>query len=50
MARRWPMQTRFRRLAKDYELLPETLVGLHLVAFAILMLGRMVKLLMGGSA
>ncbi len=31
---------RFRRLARDYERLEETLVGLHLVAFAILMLQR----------
>jgi transposase len=42
--------TRFRRLAKDYERLPETVAGLHLVAFSILMLGRMVKLLLAGSA
>jgi len=32
--------TRFRRLARDYERLPETLVGLHLLAFAVLMLHR----------
>ena len=31
---------RFRRLAKDYERLPETLAGLHFVAFAILTLTR----------
>ena len=42
--------TRFRRLAKDYERLPEIVAGLHLVAFATLMLARMVKLLIGGSA
>lgn len=42
--------TRFRRLAKDYERLPETVAGLHLVAFATLMLGRMLKLLLAGSA
>jgi len=29
---------RFRRLARDYEQLPETLVGLHIVAFVVLML------------
>jgi len=28
---------RFRRLARDYERLPETLIGLHFLAFAILM-------------
>ncbi|MEM5365890.1 IS5/IS1182 family transposase, partial [Paraburkholderia azotifigens] len=28
----------FRRLARDYERLPETLAGLHFVVFAVLML------------
>ena len=32
---------RFRRLARDYERLPETLAGLHFVAFACLMLTRL---------
>ena len=36
--------TRFRRLAKDYERLPETVAGLHFVAFACLMLHRLVTL------
>ncbi|GAB4452709.1 MAG: hypothetical protein OHK0029_04140 [Armatimonadaceae bacterium] len=31
---------RFRRLARDYERLPETLAGLHFVVFAGLMLVR----------
>ena len=31
---------RFRRLAKDYERLPETLIGLHFVAFVCLLLHR----------
>ena len=30
--------TRFRRLVRDYERLPETVRGLHFVAFACLML------------
>ncbi|MEA5173432.1 IS5/IS1182 family transposase, partial [Xanthomonas fragariae] len=30
----------FRRLARDYERLPETLAGLHFVVFTILMLGN----------
>jgi hypothetical protein len=30
--------SRFRRLARDYERLPETVAGLHFVAFVILML------------
>ena len=36
---------RFRRLARDYERLPETLAGLHFVAFAILMLRQAVHLI-----
>ena len=35
---------RFRRLARDYERLPQTLTGLHFLAFAILMLKRFVLL------
>jgi transposase len=37
---------RFRRLARDYEQLAETLKGLHFVAFAILMLKRFVELIL----
>ncbi|MBM3217012.1 transposase, partial [Candidatus Poribacteria bacterium] len=33
---------RFRRLARDYERLAQTLVGLHFLAFAILRLKRFV--------
>jgi transposase len=33
---------RFRRLARDYECLPETLAGLHFVVFATLMLTQAV--------
>lgn len=46
LPRRWVIErsfawaTRFRRLAKDYERLPETVIGLHFVAFACLMLHR----------
>ena len=55
LPRRWVVErdfawlSRFRRLAKDYERLPETVAGLHLVAFATLMLGRMLRLLLTGS-
>ena len=55
LPRRWVVErsfawlSRFRRLAKDYERLPETVAGLHLVAFSILMLARFVKLLLAGS-
>ncbi len=44
LPRRWVVErsfgwlNRFRRLARDYERLPETLVGLHFVVFAMLML------------
>ena len=50
LPRRWVVErsfawlARFRRLARDYERLPETLVGWHFVAFAILMLKRVVQL------
>jgi transposase len=46
LPRRWVAERSFawmarcRRLARDYERLPETLAGLHLVAFVILMLRR----------
>jgi transposase len=36
--------SRFRRLARDYERLPETLAGLHFLAFAMLMLKRFIEL------
>jgi transposase len=37
---------RFRRLARDDERLSATLAGLHLLAFAILMLTRLVTFIM----
>jgi transposase len=51
LPRRWVVErsfawaTRFRRLARDYERLPETLAGLHFLAFAILMLHRFVDVM-----
>jgi transposase len=48
LPRRWVVErsfgwmARFRRLARDYERLPETLVGLHFLAFAMLMLKRFI--------
>jgi transposase len=51
LPKRWVVErsfawaARFRRLARDYERLPETLVGLHFVAFAMLMSLRLVHLL-----
>jgi transposase len=52
LPRRWVVErsfswmARFRRLARDYERLPETLAGLHFLAFAILMLARFVNLVL----
>lgn len=40
---------RFRRLARDYERLPETLAGLHFLAFAILLLRRFVTLALSSA-
>jgi len=46
LPRRWVVErsygwmARFRRLARDYERLEETLKGLHYVAFSILTLQR----------
>ncbi len=51
LPRRWVVErsfawmARFRRLARDYERLPQTLAGLHFVAFACLMLSRFVQTL-----
>lgn len=48
LPRRWVVErsfgwiARFRRLARDYERLPDTLKGLHFLAFAILMADRFV--------
>jgi transposase len=52
LPRRWVVErdfawaTRFRRLARDYERLPEVLAGLHFVAFACLMLHRLIPVLL----
>jgi transposase len=51
LPRRWVVERSFawlarcRRLAKDYERLPATVVGLHFVAFACLLLHRAIPLL-----
>jgi transposase len=55
LPRRWVAErsfawkTRIRRLAKDYERLPETVRGLHFVAFTCLIVHQLVSLLFGGS-
>jgi transposase len=49
LPRRWVVErsfawlARFRRLARDYERLASTLKGMHLAAFATVMLARLVK-------
>ena len=51
LPRRWVVErsfawtTKFRRLVRDYERLPETLAGLHVVAFICIMLARAIPLL-----
>ena len=51
LPRRWAVErsfgwiARFRRLARDYERLSQTLAGLHFVVFAILMLVKAAPLL-----
>ena len=51
LPRRWVVErsqgwmARFRRLARDYERLPDTLAGLHFLAFVCLMLHRLVVIL-----
>jgi transposase len=52
LPRRWVVErsfgwlARFRRLARDYERLPETLAGLHMLAFSMLMLHRVVDIVL----
>lgn len=55
LPRRWVVErsfawaARFRRLARDYERLPQTLAGLHYLVFAMLMLKRFVDLMAHSS-
>jgi transposase len=55
LPRRWVVErslgwtTRYRRLVRDYERLETTLAGLHFVAFACLMLARVVPALLASS-
>jgi transposase len=52
LPRRWVVErsfawlARFRRLARDYERLPAVLAGLHFIAFACLLLHRVVPLML----
>src|SRR5215216_600254 len=55
LPRRWVVErdfawaSRFRRLVKDYERLPETVAGLHFVAFACIFLQQAAGILSPGS-
>jgi transposase len=55
LPRRWVVErsfgwaARFRRLARDYERLADTLAGLHYVAFVCLMLSKTVSVFASGS-
>lgn len=55
LPRRWVVErsfgwmARFRRLARDYERLPQTLAGLHFLAFAMLMLKRFITFMVNSS-
>jgi transposase len=50
LPRRWVVErsfawmARFRRSVRDYERLPQTLAGLHFLAFALLLLHRFIHL------
>jgi len=50
LPRRWVVErsfawaARFRRLARNYERLPQTLKGIHFIAFAILMTTKLIKI------
>jgi len=54
LPRRWVVErsfgwlARFRRLARDYERLPETLAGMNVLAFLIVMLCRLVDIITSG--
>ena len=49
LPRRWVVErsfawaARFRKLARDYERLPQTLKGIHFIAFAILMTNKLIN-------
>jgi transposase len=55
LPRRWVLErnfawaSRFKRLVKDYERLPDTVAGLHFVAFACLFLQQAAGILSAGS-
>jgi transposase len=54
LPRRWVVErsfgwmARFRRLPRDYERLPETLAGIHMLAFSMLMVTRLVDIIISG--
>jgi len=56
LPRRWVAErsfawkTRFRRLVRDYERLPETVAGLHFVAFGCLLLQQLFRVLTASAS
>lgn len=56
LPRRWVVErsqawvARFRRLARDYERLPDRVAGLHFIAFACLMLAKALAMALLQSA
>lgn len=55
LPRRWVVErtfawvSRFRRLARDYERLPNTLAGLHFLAFAMILVNRFAQIMAHSS-
>ena len=55
LPRRWVVErsfawlARFRRLARDYERLPETVAGLSFAAFAFVLLHRFITFMVQGA-
>jgi len=49
LPKRWVVERSFSWLARDYERLPQTVTGLHLIAFACILLHRIMTLIASSS-